>query len=91
MDPALQARVEWHVANLVQPAEIASFARSGVIFCRNVFIYFSEDAICQTIHTFAERMPAPGYLFVGASESLLRRTTDFTLEEIGGAFVYVKR
>jgi chemotaxis protein methyltransferase CheR len=35
-------------------------------------------------------MPAPGYLFVAASESLLRLTTDFELKEIGGAFVYVK-
>jgi chemotaxis protein methyltransferase CheR len=35
-------------------------------------------------------MPAPGYLFVGASESLLRLTNDFDFDEIGGAFVYVK-
>ena len=40
---------------------------------------------------FADRMPWPGYLFVGASESLLRATTAFALEEVGGAFVYVKR
>jgi hypothetical protein len=36
-------------------------------------------------------MPAPGFLCVAASESLLRRTTTFGLEEIGGAFMYVKR
>ena len=35
-------------------------------------------------------MPSPGYLCVAASESLLRRTTTFELQEIGGAFVYVK-
>jgi len=35
-------------------------------------------------------MPSPSYLCVGVSESLLRRTLLFDLQEIGGAFVYVK-
>ena len=35
-------------------------------------------------------MPSRAYLCVGVSESLLRRTTAFDLQEIGGAFVYVK-
>jgi chemotaxis protein methyltransferase CheR len=35
-------------------------------------------------------MPAPGYLFVGASESLMRLTSDLILEDVDGAFVYVK-
>ena len=43
------------------------------------------------VRSFADRMPWPGHLFVGASESLLRVTTAFELEEIGGTFVYVKR
>jgi chemotaxis protein methyltransferase CheR len=33
----------------------------------------------------------PGFLYVGAAESLLKATDEFELEEIGGAFVYVKR
>jgi chemotaxis protein methyltransferase CheR len=36
-------------------------------------------------------MPCPAYLCVGASESLLKIGTTFELEEIGGAFIYVKR
>ena len=35
-------------------------------------------------------MPIPGYLFVGAAESLLKFTNKLELQEIGGAFVYVK-
>ena len=45
----------------------------------------------QVVEQFARGMPSPGYLCVGASESLLRVTTRFELEEIGGAFIYVKR
>lgn len=39
---------------------------------------------------FDQGMPSPSYLCVGVSESLLRRTSAFDLQEIGGAFVYVK-
>ena len=63
---------------------------SPVIFCRNVFIYFSESTARKTVRLFAERMPKPGYLFVGAAESLLKITSDFELQEMGDAFVYVR-
>ena len=88
--PELHARIHWHTANLMNPAEISASASAPVIFCRNVFIYFSEQAIRQTVRLFAECMPSPGYLFTGAAESLLKVTTEFELQEIGGAFVYVK-
>jgi chemotaxis protein methyltransferase CheR len=58
------------------------------VFCRNVFIYFSPDAIARTIGQFAKKMVRPGYLFVGASESLLKLTTDFDLQPAGDAFAY---
>ena len=57
---------------------------------RNVFIYFSEVSIARVVKFFERRMSNPGYLFVGASESLLRLNTGFSLEEVDDAFVYVK-
>jgi chemotaxis protein methyltransferase CheR len=81
----------WSVVNLMQPEEIAPFARSPIVFCRNAFIYFSPQAIRRVVNTFAALMPVPGYLCVGASESLLNVTTAFSLEELDGAFVYMKR
>jgi chemotaxis protein methyltransferase CheR len=88
--PDLHSRIKWATANLMDETDVALFASAPVIFCRNVFIYFSDDTIRKTVRLFAERMPAPGYLFVAASESLLRLTTHFQFQEIGGAFVYVK-
>lgn len=82
-------RVSFQRANLIAPAETTSLAAAPVIFCRNVFIYFSPDAIRRSLAVFAQRMPAGGHLFVGASESLLRLTSDFELHEIGDAFVYI--
>jgi chemotaxis protein methyltransferase CheR len=88
--PDLQRRVVYDVVNLVAPDEVARHAGAPVIFCRNVFIYFSDRSIRRTLDAFAESMPEPAYLCVGASESLLRLGTAFELQEIGGAFVYVK-
>ena len=87
----IHRRVKWGLANLMEEDQIAPFASANFIFCRNVFIYFSENAIRRAVRSFAKFIKSPGYLFVGAAESLIRVTTDFNLTEIDDAFVYVKR
>lgn len=89
--PELHARIHFTRANLLEPADTTALATAPFVFCRNVFIYFSAATVARVVAGFADRMPRPGYLFVGASESLLRVKTPFELDEIGGAFVYVKR
>ena len=91
VDAKLHAAVEWGVVNLMDEAEVARRASANVIFCRNVFIYFSGQSISRTVRAFAAHVRPPGYLFVAASESLLRLSEDFELQEIGNAFVYVRR
>src|SRR5689334_23540524 len=87
----LHSRIQWRMANLMDESEIAPLANADFIFCRNVFIYFSEAAIGRVVRSFARFMRPPGFLFVGAAESLLRMTTEFNLTEVDDAFVYVKR
>jgi len=90
--PELSNRIaSWSIVNLVSADEIAPYASSPVIFCRNAFIYFSPTSVKQVVGELAARMPVPSYLFVGASESLLNVTDRFMLEDIERAFVYVKR
>lgn len=89
--PDLHARIKFVSANLLEPADTNTLATAPFVFCRNVFIYFSAATVARVVRHFAERMPTPGFLFPGVSESLLRATTDFQLEEIGRAFVYAKR
>ena len=91
VDVNLHAAVEWRVANLLNEAEVAPLAAAHVIFCRNVFIYFSDQTISRTVRLFAAHIRPPGYLFVAAAESLLKLTTEFELQEVGSAFVYVRR
>jgi chemotaxis protein methyltransferase CheR len=90
--PELSQRVtSWSVVNLMAASEVAPYAASPVVFCRNAFIYFSPQAIKRVVNQLAAAMPSPGYLCVGAAESLLSVTSAFVLEEIDRAFVYVKR
>jgi chemotaxis protein methyltransferase CheR len=90
VSPDLHRRVSYDLVNLVAEDEVSRYASAPVIFCRNVFIYFSDRSIQRTLSLFERAMPDPAYLCVGVSESLLRRTSTFDLQEIGGAFVYVK-
>jgi chemotaxis protein methyltransferase CheR len=41
-----------------------------IVFCRNVFIYFSPQQIAQATRGILARMHAEAYLFVGISETL---------------------
>lgn len=87
--PQVGNAVTFRWANLMDLSEDSTEA--DVIFCRNVFIYFSPAAITRVLASFAQRLPANAKLFVGASESLHNLTEDFAMEEIGGAFVYVRK
>ena len=89
--PSLRARVtSWNRVNVVRPEELAALGAADVTFCRNLFIYFHDTTVRLVAEQFAERMRTPGFLCVGAAESLLRVTNRFVLQDIGGAYVYVK-
>lgn len=91
IDPAIRARVDFRYANLLDPSGIPTTPPFDVIFCRNAFIYFSEESIRQVIGQFHKMLAPSGYLFVAAAESLLRITNAFHLVEVGSAFGYQKQ
>ena len=74
----------------MHPAEAHALAGSDVIFCRNLFIYFTPAGVREVAARFAHWMPSPGFLCVGAAESLLRTGAGFDLQDLAGAYVYVK-
>jgi chemotaxis protein methyltransferase CheR len=90
VSPELRSRVSYDIVNLVAEDEVRRHASAPIIFCRNVFIYFSEDSIRRVMAVLEQTMPVPGYLCVAAAESLLKRTVSFELQDIGGSFIYVK-
>ena len=89
--PELYGRVtSWTRVNLMQASQAALLGSSDVIFCRNLFIYFTPAGVREVVARFAKWMPSPGFLCVGAAESLLRTGAGFELQDLGGAYVYVK-
>jgi chemotaxis protein methyltransferase CheR len=90
----LHKRVRYSVTNLMSGSEIAEFAASHIIFCCNVFIYFSADAIRKTLRLFGERMPAQGYLFTDKGdyfESLMSEIGYFERQEFSESSIWMKR
>lgn len=47
-----------------------------VIFCRNVFIYFSEAQVEKIVTQLVDKLNPGGYLFIGISESLHGKNTN---------------
>ena len=62
-----------------------------VIFCRNVLIYMSDEAIEKTILNLYNCLTdCGGYLIVGSAESLIQKTDLFSPEYTNGIIVYKK-
>lgn len=67
--PALRERVQFRRQNLLAdayPSEI------DLLLCRNVVIYFTEEAKDELYRRFHQALTPGGILFVGGTESLLR-------------------
>jgi chemotaxis protein methyltransferase CheR len=92
--PELQKLINWKVANLMIQNEVADLAQSHVIFCQNVFIYFTEAAICKTLRVLARFMPAGAYLFSDSGEyftGLVSSTNSFEPLSTSGSDAWIRR
>jgi chemotaxis protein methyltransferase CheR len=92
--PELQKLIQWRVANIMLHNEVSDLAQSHIIFCRNVFIYFTTHAICKTLQLFGRLMPAGAYLFSDGGEfftSLVAQSSFFEPLTIGGSYVLDRR
>lgn len=87
----LVKKVQFKYLNLLDDTGMQAMQGFDLIFCRNVFIYFDIPSITRTAQWFYDALRNPGYLFLGAAESLLRIPTRFELRELHRAFVYVKQ
>jgi chemotaxis protein methyltransferase CheR len=87
----IRDKVRFSYLNLMDHTAIEQMRNFDIIFCRNVFIYFSDAAIRQVTDWFYDALTPSGVLFVAAAESLLRHTPRFELSEISGAYIYLKK
>jgi chemotaxis protein methyltransferase CheR len=80
--------VRFFQANLAAPFSCAGWGTYDIILCRNMLIYFGSEAFDRLIGRFAQLLSPGGYLFLGHSESLFERTTEFESTAFPGTMAY---
>jgi chemotaxis protein methyltransferase CheR len=90
VNPEIRALCHFARFNLLDAASAAMFGRVDAIFCRNVLIYFDDEARRRVVASFYERLNPGGYLMLGHSDSLLNITTEFELAQLSGDLAYRK-
>ena len=73
---AVRSMVSFHQANLLH--DISRFGRFDIVFCRNVLIYFDNEAKSTVLSRIRAQMPKDGILYLGGAESVLGVTESFT-------------
>src|SRR5262249_2654033 len=93
LDERVRRMVTFDALNLFDASGEIESPSSGpfdAIFCRNVLIYFDEEARLRAATIFYDRRREGGRLLLGHAESLLSLATPFTLVHLGRDIVYVK-
>ncbi len=89
LKPLYRSGVRFAWGNLLDLSTLAAPAAGyDAIFCRNVFIYFSESALRQAVRNFAALLRPGGLLFLGASESIIGLSECFETLRLGRTLVY---
>ncbi|MDH4230775.1 MAG: protein-glutamate O-methyltransferase CheR [Nitrospirota bacterium] len=82
--------VEFRLGNIMCEDAYAGLEGADAVFCRNLFIYMSPDAIGKVLVNCYRSLSDTGYLFVGSSESLINKTDLFIPRLVNGVIVYRK-
>ena len=69
--PEHRQGVHFFEGNIMRPDSYCRALPYDAIFCRNVLIYFSEEAIRRAVECFARVLRPGGVLFLGHSESII--------------------
>ncbi|MBA4372230.1 MAG: hypothetical protein C0402_05160 [Thermodesulfovibrio sp.] len=86
----LTKNIEFRHGNLIRKETFEGLSGIDAIFCRNVMIYMRDETIRLIAEHLYSVLSDTGYLFVGASESLIQKTDLFYPEHVQGTIVYRK-
>jgi len=90
--PELRRQVEFLHFNLSEEdySHLAAGEIFDVILCRNVLIYFRQDAMRRVVARLHELLAEDGYLILGYSETLFRISEDYCSVHTPETFFYTK-
>jgi chemotaxis protein methyltransferase CheR len=80
--------VSFRHGNIVDPDSFSPVGSYDALFCRNVLIYFSEEATHRAIENFARALRPGGLLFLGHSESIIGMSPRFETVRLGRCIAY---
>lgn len=85
LQKSVHDKVRFLQGNIIQPGFMGSLGRYDVVFCRNVLIYFNEEAQRQSIEFLHQALVPGGILFTGHAEaSLFYNSRMFTVAHAKG-------
>lgn len=88
--PEVKQKIVFNRLNLHDDSKMVFMKGIDLIFCCNVLIYFDSASKSRVVGHFFNNLNAGGYVFLGASESLLRLNDQFHLVHFPGAIGYWK-
>ncbi len=86
--PELRAMCSWRRFNLKD--DMRTFGRFDIVFCRNVLIYFDQEAKADILRRIRAILAPGGYLVLGLSETTLNLDSEYERVAVGKAIVYRK-
>ncbi|NIA05194.1 MAG: methyltransferase [Proteobacteria bacterium] len=91
LNKTVREKVRFLKGNILHPAFMEGRGRYDVVFCRNVLIYFSEEAQQQAISALYHILMPGGLLFTGYAESNLFFGDRFIAAGRPKAFAFYKK
>lgn len=88
LSPELRARIRYRQLNLAQHPFGLPDEQYDLIFLRNVLIYFDRHLQRRVVSHAARHLPASGFLFLGASETLWQIHDGLQPVDLGTCFCY---
>lgn len=83
--------VNFSLGNILEPSSYRAGAPYDVLFCRNVFIYFAEEALRRALKNFASVLRPGGVLFLGHAESIIGISDDFETVRLARCIAYQRK
>lgn len=85
---AFRTTARFQQGNVVAAEWPETVPAQDVVFCRNVLIYFDDEALRRAVDNLYRVVRPGGYVFLGHAESLSRVPTRFAAERRPGAVFY---
>lgn len=84
----LRQSINFTAVNIVEPNDTSAHGKFDIIFCRNVLIYFDDQARRIAAENLYENLLPGGYICLGHAESMSRISPLFEVRQFADAIVY---